>query len=123
MARPTPFDLVFGRTAETVFPLIRAALAREDHDPADRDAFLMVPDVVTLLHDLRPEDGLGDGMDQLVALVHHASLLWDAGALTLPLSPERLAQLLEAPAPPTAEADHAPRAYYAQLEDRQVWAQ
>jgi hypothetical protein len=123
MARPTPFDLVFARTAETVFPVIRTALAREGHDPGDRDAFLMVPEVVTLLHDLRPEDGLGEGMDQLVALVHHAYLLWDAGALVLPLSPERLTQLLDTSDPPAAAADQVPRAYYAQLEDRQVWAQ
>jgi hypothetical protein len=122
MPRQTPFDLVFARTAETVFPTVRTALAREGYDPADRDAFLMVPEVVTLLHDLRPEDGLGDGMDQLVALVHHAYLLWDAGALTLPLSPERLTGLLEAPATSSPETDQPPRAYYAQLQDRQVWA-
>ena len=96
MARPTPFDLVFAHTAETVFPVVRAALERDGHDPADRDAFLMVPEVVSLLHDLRPEEGIGEGMDQLVALAHHAYLLWDAGALTLPLSADRLAALLGA---------------------------
>jgi hypothetical protein len=82
MARPTPFDLVFAHTAETVFPVVRAALERAGHDPTDRDAFLMVPEVVSLLHDLRPEEGIGEGMDQLVALAHHAYLLWTAGALT-----------------------------------------
>jgi len=85
MPRPTPFDLVFARTAETIFPAIRTALERGSHEPTDRDAFLIVPEVVSLLHDLRPEEGLGEGMDQLVALVHHAYLLWDAGVLTLPL--------------------------------------
>jgi hypothetical protein len=123
MARPTPFDLVFARTAGTVFPLVRAALAREGHDGADRDAFLMVPEVITLLHDLRPEEGLGEGMDQLVALVHHAYLLWDAGALTLPLSPDRVAQLLASPGEGAIEPGQPPRAFYAQLQDRQVWAQ
>jgi hypothetical protein len=122
MSRPTPFDLVFARTAETVFPRIRAAFERADHDPADRDAFLLLPDVVSLLHDLRPEEGLGEGMDQLVALVHHAYLLWDAGALTLPLTAERLAALLEAPPPASPAPGEPPRAYYAQLQDRQVWA-
>jgi len=122
--RPTPFDLVFASTAETVFPRIRTALKEGGHDPADRDAFLLVPEVVSLLHDLRPEEGLGEGMDQLVALVHHAFLLWDAGVLTLPLGAERLTTLLDAsaadsPSPPT---DEPPRAYYAQLQDRQVWA-
>ena len=54
MSRPTPFDLVFDRTAETVFPRIRTALERGGSDAADRDAFLLVPEVVSLLHDLRP---------------------------------------------------------------------
>lgn len=122
MARPTPFDLVFAHTAETVFPAIRTALERGGHDPADRDAFLLVPEVVSLLHELRPEDGIGEGMDQLVALVHHAYLLWDAGALTLPIAADRLAAMLDAPAPPAPALDEPPRAYYAQLLGRQVWA-
>jgi hypothetical protein len=122
MIRPTPFDLVFTNTAETVFPAIRSALERAGQDPADRDAFLLVPEVVSLLRDLRPEEGLGEGMDQLVALVHHAYLLWSAGALTLPLSAERIAAMLDAPPPPSPALQEAPRAYYAQLLDRQVWA-
>jgi hypothetical protein len=122
MPRPTPFDLVFARTAETIFPAIRTALERGGHEPTDRDAFLIVPEVVSLLHELRPEEGLGEGMDQLVALVHHAYLLWDAGVLTLPLPGQRLMTLLEAPAPPSPDLAEPPRAYYAQLLDRQVWA-
>ena len=122
MPRPTPFDLIFTRAADTVFPAIRTALERSAQAPADRDAFLMVPDVVGLLHELRPEEGLGEGMDQLVALVHHAYLQWDAGLLTLPLSAEQTAALLEGPPAPAADPDRAPRAYYAQLADRQVWA-
>jgi hypothetical protein len=122
MSRPTPFDLVFARTAETVFPAIRTALESGGHEPTDRDAFLVVPEVVSLLHDLRPDEGLGEGMDQLVALVHHAYLLWDAGALTLTVAGERLTALLDAPAPPSTDLGEPPRAYYAQLLERQVWA-
>ena len=122
MPRPTPFDLIFSRAAETVFPTIQATLQRGGADPADRDAFLMVPEVVSLLRDLRPEEGVGDGMDQLVALVHHAYILWDAGLLTLPLPGPRVSALLEAPAPPSPDLGQPPRAYYAQLLDRQVWA-
>lgn len=122
MARPTPFDLVFTHTAETVFPAIRSALELSGHDPANRDAFLMVPEVVSLLRELRPEEGLGEGMDQLVALVHHAYLVWDAGALTLPLPANRVTALLESAALPSPDLAEPPRAYYAQLLDRQVWA-
>ena len=124
MPRPTPFDLVFTQIAETTFPTIRTALDRGEHDPADRDAFLIVPEVVQLLHDLRPEEGLGEGMDQLVALVHHAYLLWDAGALVLELSAERLAEMLQGSAGASPDPHEPPKAYYAQFQDpRQVWAQ
>lgn len=122
MARPTPFDLVFAHSAETVFPLVRAALERGGRAATDRDAFLMVPEVVSLLHDLRPEEGIGEGMDQLVALAHHAYLLWESGALTLPISADRLTSLLAPPAPVSPALDEPPRAFYAQLLDRQVWA-
>ncbi|HET7425662.1 MAG TPA: hypothetical protein VFJ50_01385 [Gemmatimonadales bacterium] len=122
MARPTPFDLVFARSAETVFPLIRASLESGGQKATDRDAFLMVPEVVSLLHDLRPEEGIGDGMDQLVALAHHAYLLWDAGVLTLPITADRLTELLAKPAVDSPGLDDPPRAFYAQLLDRQVWA-
>jgi hypothetical protein len=123
MPRPTPFDLVFAQIAETTFPTIRAALERGGTDPADRDAFLIIPEVVQLLHDLRPEEGLGEGMDQLVALVHHAYLLWDSGALVLSIAAERLTGMLEGPAATSPDLHEPPKAYYAQLVDpHQMWA-
>jgi hypothetical protein len=61
-------------------------------------------------------------MDQLVALMHHAYILWDAGVLTLPLAPDRLAGLLDAPPAISPGLQEPPRAYYAQLLERQVWA-
>ncbi|HET6576841.1 MAG TPA: hypothetical protein VFG66_00860 [Gemmatimonadales bacterium] len=122
MTRPTPFDLVFARTAETVFPSVRTALERDGRDPTDRDAFLVVPEVVQLLHDLRPAEGLGEGMDQLVALAHHAYLLWEVGTPTLALTGDRLSALLDSPDWPGPVADEAPRAYYVQLLERHVWA-
>lgn len=122
MTRPTPFDLVFARTAETVFPAVRTALERDGRDPTDRDAFLVVPEVVQLLHDLRPAEGLGEGMDQLVALVHHAYLLWEAGTPTLALTGDRLAALLDSPVLPGPGPEEPPRAYYVQLLERQLWA-
>lgn len=122
MTRPTPFDLVFARVAQTVFPTIRTALERDGHDPADRDGFLVVPEVVQLLHELRPAEGLGEGMDQLVALVHHAYLLWDAGMPTLSLPGERVSALLDSPVSPVSVPEDTPRSWYVQLVDHQVWA-
>jgi hypothetical protein len=121
--RSTPFDLVFEPVAESTFPSIRAALDRAGYDPRDRDGFLMQREVVALLRELRPEEGLGEGIDQLAALLHHAYLYWDGGATTLELSPEQLPELLgTVPAAPTGDPVEQ-LAYYAQVPEHRVWAQ
>src|SRR4051812_44776826 len=118
--RPTPFDLVFGDTAEKSFSGIRSALARASTDPHDRDAFLMVREVVQLVRELRPEQGLGEGIDQLAALVQHAYLFWDAGRPTVELPTEHLGDLLATPAPEPGTSEEPP-AYYVQLPERRIW--
>jgi hypothetical protein len=120
MPRATPFDLVFNRAAESSFPRIASSLAAGGHDPADRDAFLMDREVVTLLRDLRPDEGLGEAMDQMVALVHHAYLAWAAGAVTITVGREAAEELL-AKAPEEADSKDLP-AYYAQFPERMIWA-
>jgi hypothetical protein len=120
MPRATPFDLVFNRAAESSFPRIASSLAAGGHDPADRDAFLMDREVVTLLRDLRPEEGLGEAMDQMVALVHHAYLAWAAGGVTISVGREAAEELL-VKAAEAADSKDLP-AYYAQFPERMVWA-
>jgi hypothetical protein len=120
MLRPTPFDLVFRQLAQETFPGIHAALEAGGYDARDRDRFLMIREVVTLLRDLRPEEGVGEGIDQLAALVHHSYLYWDAGEPTIQLSAERLTTLLAAA--PEEPAD-TPPAYYVQIPERKVWAE
>ena len=123
MTRPTPFDLVFERVAEQRFPALRDALARDGHDPRDRDAFLMTREAVELVRELRPDEGVGEAIDQLVALVHHAYLLWNAGVLTLSIPDAGLASLVASrPDLPAGDAD-IPPAYYAQLPPRRMWAE
>ena len=122
MARPTPFDLVFGDTAGRIFPDIQAALSQSGTDPRDRDAFLMVREAVTLLRELRPEEGLGEGIDQLAALVHHSYLFWAGGCTGVELPTEHLGDLLGS-SPPGSEEPQEPPAYYVQLPERRVWAQ
>ncbi len=121
MPRLTPFELVFAPVAEERFPKIRAALVAAGQDPTDRDAFLMTREAVLLLHELRPEEGVGEGMDQLAALAHHAYVLWDAGLSAVEIVPDQLAELL-ADQPPAAEPGDAPGAYYAQFPERRIWA-
>ena len=120
--RSTPFDLVFGSLAAERFPPIRDALARGGQDPRDRDAFLMIPEVVQLVRDLRPEEGVGEAIDQLVAFLHHAYLFWEAGGHTIALDAEATAELLGPEAPAPAPPALAPPALYAQLPPRAVWA-
>lgn len=121
MSRPTPFDLVFHRVAESSFPRIAASLTASGADPADRDAFLMDREVITLLHDLRPEEGLGEAMDQMVALVHHAYLSWAAGAVTISVSRADAEELLSA-GPSGEETPQEVPSYYAQFPERMIWA-
>jgi hypothetical protein len=120
--RPTPFELVFEPIADARFPPIRDALAAAGHDPRDRDRFLMVKEVAALVRELRPEDGVGEGMDQLVAFAHHGFLLWNAGVPVLPITREQLALLLDGADPGEAGGD-TPPAWYAQLPERRIWAQ
>jgi hypothetical protein len=120
--RPTPFDLVFGDTAEQSFPEIAAALSQAGTDPRDRDAFLMLREVVGLVRDLRPEQGLGEGIDQLAALVHHSYLFWAAGRPMVELPTEHLGELL-APSLPGHTGSEEPPAYYVQLPERRIWAE
>lgn len=121
MPRPTPFDLVFSGFAQDRFPRIRAALESSHRDAGDRDAFLIEREAVLLLHELRPEEGLGEGIDQLAALLHHAYLFWEAGLPTIVVGEDSLAGLVDPAAATAADAD-APRSVYIELPERRVWA-
>lgn len=120
-SRPTPFDLVFGDTAGTIFPNIRLALRQSGPEPHDRDAFMMLREVVRLLRELRPEEGLGEGIDQLAALIHHSYLFWAAGCSVAHLSGEQLDDLLGL-ALPRGEEQHDPPPCYVQFPERRIWA-
>ena len=121
MPRATPLDLVFQPAAATSFPRIAASLAAAGQDPTDRDAFLMDREVITLLRDLRPDEGLGEAMDRMVALVHHAYLTWAAGGVTIPVRRDTAEELLGTVAPNGSEPRDG-AAYYAQFPERMIWA-
>jgi hypothetical protein len=120
MVRSTPYEFALAPLAEERFPLIRSALAAAGRDPSDRDAFLMEREAVVLLRELRPEEGLGERMDQLAALVHQGYLFWDAGRVTIDILPEQLPDLLGARGTP--EIAELPPAFYARFPERRIWA-
>ncbi len=118
--RPTPFELVFVEAAERAFPAIQRALAQEERSGRDRDAFLLTREASGLIRELRPEEGAGETIDQLVALVHHAYLYWEAGRRVIRLTPEGARDLFQ-----TSPGEHAgPRSSrYVQFPPRLVWAE
>jgi hypothetical protein len=118
--RLTPYDLVFAPLAEERFPPIRAALAAAGRDPLDRDAFLLTAEAAELVHDLRPDEGLGEDIDRLAALVHHVFVFWDVGAELVTVDRSAMDRLLEAePAGSELPAAAAP---YVQVPERLIWA-
>ena len=119
--RPTPFDLVFGSLAAERFPVLTSALEAAHAPPRDRDAFLMVREAVQLVHDLRPDEGLGDDVGELAALVHHAWLFWRAGTPTLEISPAEFESLLRTS--PGAAGAAPPPEFYVQFPERRLWAE
>jgi hypothetical protein len=118
--RARPFDLVFRPAAAEIFPQIRSALTQAGYDPRDRDRFLMVREVVTLLRDLRPDEGMGEGIDQLAALLHHAYLFWASGEHTLEVTADRLPYLMGS-SDIRGEADSDVACYVA-MPPHRVWA-
>jgi hypothetical protein len=120
MGRPTPYELVFSELATDRFPEIRKALGATAADPRNRDAFLVTLPAMTLLRELRPdEEGAGEGLQELAALLHHAYLYWEGGLQTWEHSPAAArARLALGP----ADVGGTPGAGYIQLPERLVWA-
>jgi hypothetical protein len=118
--RETPFGLVMGSLGPKRFPALRQGLAAATRDPRNRDAFLMVREVVELLREIEPEEGLGAGIGTMAAFLHHAYLYWSDGELTVPVDTPALELALLG-----AEADRATvapgRSHYLQLAPLRVW--
>jgi hypothetical protein len=121
--RASPFNFVFRESADTTFPAIRDALIRGGRDPRSRDDFLMVPESVSLIRELRPDEGLGEGIDRLAALVHHAYLYWDEGQRTAALSTVELEAMLSTEFLTEPRSPRRETAFYAELPLRRVWAE
>jgi hypothetical protein len=119
--RPTPFDLVFDVMARDRFPEIRTSLESHSSDPANRDAFLLDRHVVQVLRDIVPDEGVGEAVDQHVALLHNAYLFWQAGQRIVRLSRDETESLL---ARPTANGNGKTfPTSYVQFPERTLWAQ
>jgi hypothetical protein len=115
---PTPYALVFEAVAEERFPLIQQSLGESQY--FDRDALLLQRPMVEVLHDLRPEEGLGSGMEELVALVHLAFLYWHYGKRSVRCGEGGLGEVV-AISPGGPVPNRPETAYYVQLPRRRIW--
>lgn len=115
--RPHPFTLVFDTLAEAHFPAIRDAVG----NTPSLDQFLLAEATVELLQALRPEEGIGDAMDDFVAFSHAAFRYWAAGAITqeIELSATRALCIGDEVPPHSAPTV----AQYIQVSPRLIWAQ
>lgn len=120
-ARPTPYGLVFGELASERFPVLREAVAQAGHDLRDRDAFVLVREVAALLQELRPEEGLGEGADELAAFVHAAFVFWLDGESVVELDRDALARAIGGELPGSGVSSG--RSYYLQLPVQRVWGE
>lgn len=126
--RPTPFALVFGAMAPERFPLLQSGIEAAGRDARDRDGFLLVREVAELLRELRPEQGMGEAVETLVAFLHHAYLFWLDGERVQGISEARLVGMLaDTGAPLDSNGAGMPDqlsarpSYYVQLPALRVW--
>lgn len=119
--RLTPFEVVFGELAAVRFPALQAGIAEANHDPRDREAFVLVREVVELLRDLAPDQGVGEGVRELVGFVHACYLHWLDGVCRVRIGRDSLERLLR-------DADWVPSSgvmagasYYLQMAPQRVW--
>lgn len=116
----TPFELAFGPFVPHRFEAMRAALEQEAVDPFDRDAWTLSRSAVELLHELRPDGGLGEGVEELVALAHAAYLYWLQGERVATVSRAALDAVVSGASAGLAGAGMR-SAYYVALAPRRIW--
>ena len=120
--RPTPFALVFGAIAFERFPVLRRGLEAAGRDPRDRDAFLLVREVAELLHELRPDTGVGAAVQALAAFLHYAYLFWMDGELVQTVTEKQLEKVLHLPTFRPSDLPTLRPTRYIQLPALRIWA-
>lgn len=116
-----PLGRLLGGEVEEGLERVREALQAEQRDPYDRDAFLLSPVVVEMIREARPEEGYGQTIDQVVALLHLAYLYWQEGRPVIDLDDPGLDALVSAGGAADGRLQQPP-AYYVRIPPRRVWA-
>lgn len=119
--RPTPFDLVFGDAERARLAVLRDAIAASGLDPKPRDRFVLDQYAVAWLSELRPDEGMGEGITEFVAFLHASYLYWAGGEAVVRVESETLDRLLRDPQGLTMKPDDA-KPYYVQIPSQRVWS-
>ena len=120
--RPHPFAVAFAPFVPDRFAAIRAGLAEAGVEPFDRDAWVLSRPGAEFLRDLRPDGGLGDAVEELLALAHGGYLFWQEGQTTIHLERDELDRLLgTTPAVREGSAGPGRAAYFVWVAPRRVW--
>jgi hypothetical protein len=118
--RPHPFDLMFSGFRSERLPAIRTEL----RDDSDINAFLLAAHALELMRELRPDEGLGDAVDDFVAFVHAAYLFWRDGEHTIRADDPATRQFCRPGRRAAGQAAlAATTTLYIQIAPRLVWGQ
>ena len=120
--RPTPYGLVFGALGPERFPAVEGVVRAAGYDPRDRDGFVLVQEAVELLRILRPDEGVGGAIDELVGFTHAAFLFWRDGERVVELDREALDRVLN-DSPTTGGAPAEAASYSLQLPSARIWGE
>ncbi len=121
MDRPTPFSLVFGGLAAQRFSVLQQAIAEAGRDSRDRDAFLLVREVNELMQELRPDEGFGEGVRAMAALLHSSYLFWLDGEHVVSIDDSALTRLLTPRPDGRPSRSRRSNGTYVQLPSLRVW--
>lgn len=121
MDRPTPFSLVFGGLAAQQFSALQEAIAGAGRDPRDRDAFLLVREVNELMQELRPDEGFGEGVRAMAALLHASYLFWLDGQRVVAIDDPALTRFLVPRPDGRPSRSRRSTGAYVQLPSLRVW--
>ena len=118
--RSHPFESIFGGFRAVHFPAIRATLGED----SDINVFLLAAPALEMLRELRPDQGLGDAVDEFIALSHAAYLFWRDGEQTIPRD-EAATRALCRPGPVTCDRPRlgVTATQYIQVAPRLIWGQ
>jgi hypothetical protein len=118
--RETPFTLALETIAPERFPVLREGIAAAGRDARDRDAFLMVREVIELVREIEPDEGMGAGIATMAAFLHHAYLFWSDGQQIMEVNEAVLDSALRGDRTAVLPAG-AGGSRYTQLPSLRVW--